>query len=155
MVDRTAELTASINKKLARNKATHERQAAKRRETKPASELHREWVSSMRSQLGLKTVPKWTGAEYSLAQKMVGEFGYDRATDIVRYFVATWEERRTGAQERRDELPGMKLCWSLRGRLLAELEGAVSRPQSKRERLLRGEYDPESAAASPMEGWGD
>lgn len=154
-MDRTAELTAAIGKKLARNKASRERKAAKRKQTKPAAELHREWVSSMRSELGLVTVPNWTGADYALAKKLVGELGFGEAAKLVRYFIETWKERRTAVQERRDELPGMKLCWTLRARVLAEMEGVVSRPQSKRDRLLRGEFDQESADASPMEGWGD
>lgn len=154
-MDRTAELTAAIGKKLARNKASRERKAAKRQKTNPAAELHREWVSSMRGELGLTTVPNWTGADYALAKKLVGELGFGEAAKLVRYFIETWKERRTAVQERRDELPGMKLCWSLRARVLAEMEGVVSRPQSKRDRLLRGEFDQASADASPMEGWGD
>ena len=155
MSDRTAEIMAAMGKKLARNKASRERRAAKRQKTNPTAELHREWVSSMKSEFGLVTVPSWAGAEYALAKKLVGELGFDEATRLVRYFIGTWKERRTAAQERRDELPGMKLCWSIRARVLAEMEGAVSRPTSKRERLLRGEYDQASAEASPMEGWGD
>ena len=155
MGDRTAELTAAIGKKLARNRVSRERRAAKRQKTNPAAELHREWVSSMRNEFELVTVPSWAGAEYSLAKKLVTELGFEKAARLVRYFVETWTERRTAVQERRDELPGLKLCWTIRARVLAEMEGAVSRPTSKRERVLRGEYDQASAEASPMEGWGD
>lgn len=154
-MDRTAELNAAIGKKLARNKASRERRATRRQETNPVAELHREWFSSMKSEWGVKTTPSWTGADYALAKKLVGELGYNGALELLRYFVATWRERRTAVQERRDEIPGMKLVWTLRARVLAEMEGAVSRPQSKRDRILRGEYDQRSADASPMEGWGD
>ena len=155
MVDRAAELTANINKRLARNKKVRERRAVKRQEEKPTSELHREWVSSMRGEFGVDVVPTWAGAEYALAKKLVRELGFEQASSLVRYFIGTWKERRSGAQERRGELPRMKLCWTLRGRVLAEMEGAVSRPRSKRDKVLRGEYDSESAAASPSRGWGD
>jgi len=155
MTDRTAGLTAAINKRLERNRKSRERRAEKRRQTRPVTELHREWVSSMRVKFGVDVVPKWAGADYSLAKKFVLEFGFEKAMALVRYFIETWEERRTSAQERREELPSMKLCWYLRAQLLAELEGVVSRPKSKREKVLRGEYDPASAEVSPSRGWGD
>jgi hypothetical protein len=155
MSDRTSELAAALGKKLAKNRVSRERRAVKRQKTNPVAELHREWVSSMKSELGLVTVPAWAGAEYSLGKKLVGELGFEKAARLVRYFIETWSERKTAAQERRDEIPYMKLVWVLRARVLAEMEGAVSRPTSKRERVLRGEYDQASADASPMRGWGD
>jgi hypothetical protein len=155
MSDRTADLTAKIERKLERNKRVNERRAEKRRKTKPASELRAEWVSAVSEEFDLAKVPPWLGADYKLAKLLVQEQGFDGAVDIVRYFISTWRERRTGVQERNNELPAMKLCWSLRGRILAEKEGVVSRPKSKREKVLRGEYDAESAAVSPSRGWGD
>jgi len=155
MSDRTVEIMAAVNKKLAKNKASHERRAAKRQKTDPVGELHREWISVMSSELNLETIPRWAGAEYALAKKLLNELGFDKSVRFVTYFVETWMNRRTAAQARREEIPSMRVCWAQRAQVLAEMEGAVNRPKSKRERLLRGEFDQELADASPMEGWGD
>lgn len=155
MTDRTLALTVAINEKLAKNKKIREKKKKKREETKPVKELHAEWVVAMRGHFGVTQVPEWTGAEYSLAKKLVSDVGFEKAAKIINYYVNTWRKRRTSAQERRNELPNMKICWSLRSRLLAELEGAVSCPKSKRERILKGEYNPVLASAAPSRGWGD
>lgn len=154
MADRTAEMKAAVEQRLARNRAAVARRQAKRQRSNPAAELHREWVIAVKEHFAVSSAP-WGGAEYALGKRLVGELGYERAAEVVRYFVATWKSRRTGWQERRDDLPSMKLCWTLRGRIEAELDGHVRCPESKREKVLRGEYDPDSAAASPDRGWGE
>jgi len=153
MKNRTLGFGPSIAEKLKNNKIKNDKKAAKRQETNPVKELHREWISSMRGEFELKTVPSWAGVDYSLSKKLVNEFGYDKAVDLIRYFIETWTKRRTGFQERRGELPCVKLCWSLRTRLLAEMEGVVKCPMSKRERVMRGEYNQSSADVSPLRGW--
>lgn len=155
MGDRAAELTARINKTLEKNKAVRERRISKRQKEKPVAELRKEWVAVMRECYELETVPPWSGADFKLAKMLVKECGFEDAVEIVRCFVATWDRRRNGYQERRGDMPSMKVCWNLRGRIVAELEGAVQCPVSKREKVQRGEYDARSAAASPLRGWGD
>jgi hypothetical protein len=147
-------MRAAVEQKLARNRAARQRRQQKKRAANPAAELHREWAMAMREHCGVELAP-WDAAEYALGKRLVQEVGYERAVDLVRYFVSTWPVRRSRLQERRDDLPGMKLCWTIRGRLGAEIDGVVSRPTSKRERVIRGEFDPISAEASPKVGWGD
>jgi len=121
---------------------------ARKQKTDPVGSLHREWVVSMRGLLGDGvTVPQWAGEDWGLAKKLVGEIGFNPAVDVIRHFIDTWESRR----RRRDALPGMKLCWTIRQRLLGEIEGDLKVPKSKAERLMRGEYEEDS---SPKSGWG-
>jgi len=93
------------------------------------------------------TIPRWAGEDWALAKKLIGDIGFDKAVDIVRHFILTWEARR----RRRDALPGMKLCWTIRQRLLGEVEGDLKVPKSKAERLMRGEFEEDD---SPKTGWG-
>jgi len=145
-------MRAALEARMAKNRASREVRSKRLQRENPARALFREWSSEMKAEFG--TTPRWGGAEYSLAKKLVSEEGFDEAAEIVRHFIKTWKKRRTSAQERRDELPPMKLCWSLRERLKAEIDGVVRIPTSKRERVLRGEYDDEAAQDAPTVGWG-
>lgn len=125
-----------------------ERRKAKKNLMDPVGSLHREWVVSMRHLLGDGVdVPRWAGEDWGLAKKLVKDLGFDTSVDVIRHFIATWEARR----RHRDAIPGMKLCWTIRQRLLGEVQGNLTVPTSKAERLMRGEYEKDE---SPKTGWG-
>jgi len=136
-----------------KKKAAQARRRSKRSKTRPEAELQVEWTARFRMVLKQTEVPPWGPAERSLAKKMAEELGFDQALVLIRHFLDTWEARRWRKQEQRGDVPSMKLCWHIRQKLLAELEGTVKTPVSKRSRLMSDEYDEESAANSPDEGW--
>jgi hypothetical protein len=149
MGNRTAALSAAIRSKREEADAVVARRKAKRVKERPVAALHDEWVVAMRGLLGADaTVPPWAGEDWSLAKKLIGDIGFDKAVDVIRHFVGTWEARR----RKRDAVPGMKLCWTIRQRLLGEVEGKLTVPKSKAERLMRGEY--RGKDNSPKTGWG-
>jgi len=137
----------------AKKKAAQAKRRAKRSRTRPEAELQVEWTDRFRTVLKQVEVPAWGPAERSLAKKLADDLGFDQAVVLIRHFLDTWEARRWKKQEARGDVPSMKLCWHIRQKLLAELEGTVKTPVSKRSRLMSDEYDEESAANSPDEGW--
>lgn len=134
-------------------KAAKAKRRAKRKKSRPEAELHVEWSTRFRMRFGDVEVPPWGPAERSLARKMADEFGFDRSVEMIRHFIDTWEARMSRRQAARGEVPAMKLLWYLRQKLLAEMDGAVRTPRSKRSRILDDEYDEDAASESPDEGW--
>lgn len=148
MVNRTSVLAAAIKSKRDEANAIVAKRKAKKQKERPVAALNDEWAVSMRGLLGEGvTIPKWAGEDWALAKKLIGDIGFDKSVDVIRHFVSTWEARR----RRRGALPGMKLCWTIRQRLLGEVEGDLRVPKSKAERLMRGEFEEDD---SPKTGWG-
>lgn len=147
MDDRTATLMASIAKTADKREASRRKRRSKRKRSNPQAELHVEWSTEFRELYGKDVeVPGWGPAERSLAKKLIGEIGFDKALAMVRHFVRTWPKRTF------EGVPGMKLMWTMRQRMLAEMSGSVS-VSAKRDRLLNDEWSDDSADG-PSEGWG-
>ena len=149
MGNRTAAFTSAIERKRQEADEVVAKRKAKKQKERPVAALHDEWAVAMRGLLGSGVIiPKWAGEDWALAKKLIGDLGFDTSVDVVRHFIETWEARR----RRKDALPGMKLCWTIRQRLLGELQGTLRAPKSKAEQLMRGEY---RKSNSPKTGWGD
>jgi len=124
------------------------KRAQRRQRQTPAKALEMEWRASMKSAFDVAP-EKWGGAENALASRLVKEHGFDRAVELVRHFIGTWEARR----RQEETLPGLKLLWVMRTDLIAELEGKKKAPKSKQERLAAGEYSEAGAQNCPEVGW--
>lgn len=151
--DKTVKIKQSINSIAKKRDAAQGRRMKKRQDSTPAKELHREWVRSMGVTYPGVDVQKWGAQEMKLAWTFVRDVGsFDRAVDAIRHFISTWNDRR-----RDDCLPHFKLFWSLRERILAEIDGHVRSPMGLKERLGDGEFDysrdnPDTVSWSDMIG---
>lgn len=155
MVSRSVDIEAAIKATSRKTSKAAEKRDAKRKKDQPIRELRVVWVEALRGLYGdeLK-VPPWRGEDFGLAKKLIKDLGgVEQASKVVRHFVSTWEARMTSGQRARGDMPSVKVCWVLRQKLVAELDGLAKMPQSKRERLQTREYSEEAAAASPKQGW--
>ena len=100
-------------------------------------------------------VPPWGEREKGIARALAKNVGLEKAINIVRHFIETWEARQRPAQRSQGELPSIHLCWGMRQKLLAELSGLAKVPMTKQEKLAQGEFSEESEALSPKMGWGN
>lgn len=145
---KSASFKEALLKRAVQGAQARAKRAQRRRERTPARALELEWRTSMNGAYGF--VPeKWTGAENVLAKRLVEEHGFDKALEIARHFVGTWEARKW--QE--EILPGFKLLWAVRTDLIAELDGRKKTPTNKKERLAAGEYSEAGAQNCPDVGW--
>ena len=140
----------ALERQTARTKMALGRKVSRRRAAKPAGELHREWVASMRATYQDVEVQPWGGAEMKLASTLVKAEGFDRAVEAIRHFITTWNSRR-----RDDSLPVFKVFWKLRERVFHEVDGVVTPPRSTRERLGIGEFDRATEDNPDVVSWGD
>lgn len=139
-------LTGSLSKQSEKTAAARAKRRKRRKKGDAQTELHVEWSAEFRSLYGKGTeVPPWGPAERSLARKLIAEIGFDKALEMTRHFVSTWKSRTF------DGVPGVRLMWTIRQRLLAEMTGAVG-VNAKREKLMSDEWD--ETSAGPSDGWG-
>jgi hypothetical protein len=138
---------SALSAQREKSEAARKKTAERRKRSNPQAELHAEWSGLFREAFGADLeVPKWGPAERSLASKLAKEFGFDETVGMVRHFIGTWKERAF------DGVPSVKLLWSMRQRVLAEISGAV-KVNAKAHRILNDEWDKESSSG-PSEGWG-
>jgi hypothetical protein len=147
---KTAAMKAAMERQAAKGVTALGRKVRRRREVKPAGELHREWAESMKAAYPDAEVQPWGGAEMKLASTLVKNEGFDRAVEAIRHFIATWNNRR-----RDDSLPGFKLFWVFRERVLYEVDGRVMPPRSMKDRLGIGEFDRSKPDNPDVVSWSD
>jgi hypothetical protein len=142
-----ANLAAASRDKGAKARA---RRVQKRKEQSPAKWLGKEWsVIHRRFFPGAEV--EWTGAEIALAKRLIDECGFDDALEMIRHFFDTWDRRKAS----RSGIPGFRLMWAMRERLVAEMEGRAKVPELRETRINSGEFSEEAAEASPIRGWGE
>lgn len=149
MASKNEKLRSSMIEIGLKSKRAKERSEKKKKEKTPAQWLRKEWNAMMRAfHPGVKT--EWSGADYSLAKKLVKELGDKQAKRIVEHFIETWDRRKAS----RTGVPGMRLCWVMRDQLLAEIEGKVKIRETREMKIRSGEYAG-TGDDSANAGWGD
>jgi hypothetical protein len=154
MDDRSASFKAAIQRAGQKRAEAVAKKHAKRQKKANSTHLFAEWVAAMREVYGedLK-IPKWPVEDKKLATRLIREQGWDTAVEVIRHFVSTWKGRMTREQRARNELPPFKLCWTIRVKLLAEIDGIATAPKSREEQMERGEFDADESEC--QSGWGD
>jgi len=155
MGDRAAGIYDQLKAATEKHVAAKTKRDAKRAERPSHRQLHVEWVKTMRELYGHNLfVAPWGVVEVKLAKALIKEVGFGRAVEVVKHFVGTWNGRQRPGDVAKGAMPSLRLCWSIREKLVAEIDGVVATPRSKADRLQDGEWDEQAARLSPSEGWG-
>jgi hypothetical protein len=110
-----------------------------------------EWHEEMTGAFGVnfRSSP-WGEAERKLCRALLKEETFERALQMVRHFIRTWEERGRGGT------PGFRLFWAMRDSVRAEVRGqvkVVSQVSRRRIDLNHDEWDADAERDSPAVGW--
>jgi len=154
MDDRSASFKAAIQSVGQKRADAVAKKHAKRQRSANSTHLFAEWAAAMRKVYGEDLrVPPWPVEDKKIATRLIREQGWDTAVEVVRHFISTWKGRMTKNQRARNELPPFKLCWTIRVKLLAEMDGIATAPKSREDQLQRGEF--KGGRNAPKSGWGD